>query len=113
MLALSQLAIFSFMLILLNLVCCSPELESMKLLPSNKTCISRWGGDRFRVCIEDIIELLVREFCVVSKPDWERLVQEGRDKYERVQAETVIRHNLPLAIDLLVKSGYSVIPPQD
>ncbi|MBN9643830.1 hypothetical protein ACFSSC_00835 [Corynebacterium mendelii] len=69
------------------------------------------GGDRFRVCLEDVIELLVREFCAVPKENWESLVQKGRQKYELQQAETVIRQNLALAIKLLEKSGYVVTPP--
>ena len=69
------------------------------------------GGDRYRVCIEDVIELLIREFDAIPKPNWENLVQRGRKKYELQQAETVIRHNFTLAINLLERSGYSVIPP--
>ncbi|WP_049168202.1 hypothetical protein [Corynebacterium propinquum] len=69
------------------------------------------GGDRYRICLEDVIELLVREFDAVPKSDWDSVVEKGRKKFELQQAETVIRHNFELAIDLLEKEGYSVIPP--
>lgn len=69
------------------------------------------GGDRYRICLEDVIELLVREFDAVPKSDWGSVVEKGRKKFELQQAETVIRHNFELAIDLLEKEGYSITPP--
>lgn len=71
------------------------------------------GGPRFRVCLEDIIELVIREFGAESQPGWEHVVQQGRKNYRAIQEETVIRQHLPRAITMLENMGYTITPPAD
>lgn len=71
------------------------------------------GGPRFRVCLEDIIELVIREFGAESLPGWEDVVQQGRKNYRLIQEETVIRQHLPRAVKMLEELGYTVTPPEE
>lgn len=69
------------------------------------------GGHRYRVCAEDMVELMIREFNVESLPGWEQRVENGRREYRAKQEETVIRKNLPRAIELLEGLGFEVCAP--
>lgn len=70
------------------------------------------GGHRYRVCLEDVIELVIREFGAEGKPGWQEVVQQGRARYRSSQAQTVIRKNLPMAIEVLRAHGYEVRDPE-
>ncbi|WP_157464384.1 hypothetical protein [Corynebacterium lipophiloflavum] len=70
------------------------------------------GDHRFRVCLEDIVELLVTEFAARPKNNWQEHVDRGREKFHKLQIETVIRHNVPTAVRLLENLGYEVHGPQ-
>ncbi|MGJ4051195.1 hypothetical protein ACN4DP_08835 [Corynebacterium macclintockiae] len=69
------------------------------------------GDERFRVCLEDVIELLANEFNAQTHDGWQQHIERGRNRYLSKQAETVIRKNLDLAIELLEQQGYKVKPP--
>lgn len=69
------------------------------------------GDERFRVCLEDVIELLANEFNAQTHDGWQQHIERGRNRYLSKQAETVIRKNLDLAIKLLEQQGYKVKPP--
>ncbi|SNV77660.1 Uncharacterised protein [Corynebacterium imitans] len=69
------------------------------------------GGHRFRVCLEDVIELLIREFGAEPLAGWEERVQSGRDTFYKAQTETVIMRNLPTAVDLLRQQGFEIRKP--
>lgn len=71
------------------------------------------GGHRYRVCAEDMIELMIREFNVEPLEGWEQRVEKGRQDYRAKQEETVIRKNLPKAIKILKELGFNVDPPAD
>lgn len=71
------------------------------------------GGHRFRVCLEDIIELLIREFNAEALNGWEEHVHNARGKYRTQQVETVVRKNLSLAISMLQELGYTIETPAD
>lgn len=66
------------------------------------------GGERYRVCLEDVVELLVNEFAAKPIPGWKQKVEEGRRKYERIQTDTVLRNNLERCAAILREEGYSV-----
>ncbi|WKD61619.1 hypothetical protein CCICO_08015 [Corynebacterium ciconiae DSM 44920] len=66
------------------------------------------GGVRYRICLEDVIELLVNEFGVEARPGWRERVCESRLQFDRLQTDTVIRKNLSRAVELLQEDGYSV-----
>lgn len=69
------------------------------------------GDERFRVCLEDVIELLANEFNAQTHDGWQQHIERGRNRYLSKQAETVIRKNPDLAIKLLEQQGYKVKPP--
>lgn len=69
------------------------------------------GDARFRVCLEDIVELLVKEFGAESIEGWEDIVGDRRGQFHQAQTETVISHNLETAARLLIGHGYTVEPP--
>lgn len=69
------------------------------------------GDERFRVCLEDVIELLANEFNAHTYDGWQHHIERGRNRYLSKQAETVIRKNLDLAIKLLEQQGYKVKQP--
>ena len=69
------------------------------------------GGHRYRVCLEDIIELVIREFNAESLAGWEARVKEGRRDYRKRQAETIISENTRLASEILEEIGFRVSPP--
>lgn len=59
------------------------------------------GDARFRVILEDVVELVIREFQVESLPGWEALELEGRKKFQGIQIDTVIRKNRDRAREIL------------
>lgn len=66
------------------------------------------GGHRFRVCLEDVIQLAVDELGFVARDSWQEHVANGRAKFRQKQAATVIRHHHELAAATLRELGYSV-----
>lgn len=66
------------------------------------------GGHRFRVCLEDVVELVIREFGVASLDGWEQRVLMGREEFRNSQKKAIIRSNPQLAIDVLRELGHTV-----
>ena len=67
------------------------------------------GGHRYRVCIEDVIQLAIAELGYIGRPGWESQVELGRKTFRRGQAAAVIRHNHELAVEILQADlGYQV-----
>lgn len=69
------------------------------------------GGERFRPCIEDIIQFLVEECGVDAVSGWRTVVDAGRERWRRVQLRTVVRDLQHEAADLLAREGWTVTPP--
>ncbi|GLZ39933.1 hypothetical protein [Actinokineospora sp. NBRC 105648] len=69
------------------------------------------GGARFRPCVEDVIEFLVRDCGMDAEPGWEHLVRGGRARWRRYQAMTVVRDMPETAATALSRLGYTVLPP--
>ncbi|BAU97433.1 hypothetical protein N24_3171 [Corynebacterium suranareeae] len=70
------------------------------------------GGHRYRVCLEDIVELVIREFRAEANPNWETRVQEGRRVFRERQTDTIIRKNLVRSVEMLKELGFKIEPPQ-
>jgi hypothetical protein len=70
------------------------------------------GGDRFRPCLEDIVEFLIRDCGFPGKDGWQELVREGRAKWRRIQIRAVVRDSPAEAIAALAAMGYSVALPE-
>lgn len=66
------------------------------------------GGHRFRVCLEDVVELVIREFGVEAHEGWEQHVITGRKRFRESQKRAVIRSNPHLAVEVLRELGYDV-----
>lgn len=66
------------------------------------------GGHRYRVCLEDVIQLAIAELGFRGKDKWEEHVKNGRSQFRSKQAETVIRQNHDLAAQTLRNLGYEV-----
>jgi hypothetical protein len=69
------------------------------------------GGERFRPCLEDIVEFLIRDCGFRGKDDWKAVVREGRAKWRRIQIRAVVRDSPAQAAAALAEMGYSVTPP--
>ena len=69
------------------------------------------GGDRFRPCLEDVIEFLVVECRFDSTAGWRAAVQAGREQWRRTQTRTVVRDSPGEAAAALRALGYTVEAP--
>lgn len=49
------------------------------------------GGERFRPCLEDIIEFAVDELGVVAVDEWRAVVESGREQWRWFQLASVVR----------------------
>lgn len=57
------------------------------------------GGSRFRPCLEDILDMLVRELGVDHQPGWRDALADGRERWRRMQTAAVVRDAPGEAID--------------
>lgn len=69
------------------------------------------GGDRFRPCLEDIVEFLVVECGFYRRPGWAQAVKAGRTKWRRYQLASAVRDCPSGAVKALERLGYAVTPP--
>jgi hypothetical protein len=69
------------------------------------------GGSRFRPCIEDVIEFLIRECRFDSVAGWEDTLTAGRARWRGYQAAAVARDFPEEAARTLHDLGYVVTPP--
>lgn len=63
------------------------------------------GGDRFRPCIEDVLEMLVVEFNITRKQTWKRAINDGRRRWHELQLSAAIRDNPERALLTLQRLG--------
>ncbi|BBY63488.1 hypothetical protein [Mycolicibacterium helvum] len=71
------------------------------------------GGDRFRPCLEDIVEFLIRDCGFDGQKGWKTTVKDGRAKWRRIQARAAVRDAPGEAAAALEDLGFTVIPPAD
>lgn len=69
------------------------------------------GGHRFRPCLEDLLEMLVSELGVDSTAEGLEALRDGRERWRRQQARSVVRDAPGEAVALLEELGYEVTPP--
>lgn len=70
------------------------------------------GGERFRPCMEDVLHFLIEECGVDSQAGWRRVVDEGREKWRRLQLRSAVRDLQQEAADVLSREGWTVTPPK-
>lgn len=69
------------------------------------------GGERFRPCIEDLLQFLIEECGIDPLPDWRDAVDEGRERWRRRQIRTVARDAPAEAAQVLRDLGWTVEAP--
>ncbi|WP_431835752.1 hypothetical protein [Cellulomonas sp. Y8] len=69
------------------------------------------GGHRFRPSFEDVLEMLVREFGLDTRPGWRAAVCAGRTRWRAVQLRAAVRDDPAGAAEALVDLGYAVRRP--
>lgn len=70
------------------------------------------GGERFRPCLEDVLEMLIRDCGVDAVDGWQAALEEGREKWRMRQFRTTVRDLQQEAADVLEKYGWTVSPPE-
>jgi hypothetical protein len=70
------------------------------------------GGERFRPCLEDVIEFLITDCGFCGGRNWQNLVRQGRAKWRRLQTRSVVRDAPTEAAEALRALGYTVTAPQ-
>lgn len=69
-------------------------------------------GDRFRPCLEDVIEFLVVECRFDCRERWRTELEAGRERWRRMQTRTVVRDSPSEAAAALRALGYTVNAPR-
>ena len=69
------------------------------------------GGERFRPCLEDVVEFLIRDCGFSGSSGWEETVRNGRAKWRRIQTGAVVRDSPESAAAELEAMGYQVNRP--
>ncbi len=70
------------------------------------------GGDRFRPCLEDVIEFLVVECRFDYREGWRAASEAGRERWRRMQTRTAVRDSPSEAAAALRALGYTVAAPE-
>ncbi len=71
------------------------------------------GGRRFRPCLEDLIEFCILERLVTPRPDWERVLDESRQRFRDDQLRAAVRRSPELAAGVLASEGWTVTKPDE
>lgn len=71
------------------------------------------GGPRFRPSLEDVVEILVREFGLDTNRGWQAAVTAGRAQWREKQLRAAVRDDPRTAADTLAHLGYAVTWPGD
>ncbi len=69
------------------------------------------GGERFRPCLEDLLQFLIDECGIDSLPGWQDAVKSGRERWRRRQIRTVARDAPAEVADVLRGLGWAVEEP--
>ncbi|VTR77470.1 hypothetical protein [Cellulomonas hominis] len=70
------------------------------------------GGHRFRPALEDVLEMVVREFGLDARDGWEGAIRAGRERWRDVQLRAAVRDDPAAATAALLALGYAVTPPR-
>ncbi|ROP44146.1 hypothetical protein [Streptomyces sp. PanSC9] len=83
----------------------SPALEALNRSGDEKRPLEKLhfpvGGRRFRPSLEDIIEFLVSERLADGREGWQRVVDEGRDRFQRNQLRAAMRRNTAVVAEFI------------
>lgn len=71
------------------------------------------GGERFRPCLEDVLQFLVVDCGVDSQQGWLDAVCDGRERWRRRQIGSAVRDVPAEAARILTELGWTVTPPEN
>lgn len=71
------------------------------------------GGERFRPCLEDVLQFLVLDCGVDHQEGWQAYVERGREEWRRRQLGSAVRDVPTEAARVLRELGWAVTPPAD
>lgn len=66
------------------------------------------GGDRFRPCLEDILEFVITEFGAEKQQNWRDSIRRGRVEWRQTQLQAAVRDQPAAAADVLRVLGWHV-----
>ena len=69
------------------------------------------GGERFRPCMEDVIQFLIQDCGIDSLPGWRDVIERGRESWRRMQLRSAVRDAPEDAANVLRDLGYVVEHP--
>lgn len=69
------------------------------------------GGERFRPCVEDLIQFVIEECGVDAVSGWQTVVDAGRERWRRIQLRTLVRDLQQEAAAVLKREGWTLTPP--
>jgi hypothetical protein len=69
------------------------------------------GGERFRPCLEDVLQFLVVDCGVDAHDGWQAVVEAGRERWRLRQLGSAVRDAPGKAADVLTELGWTVTPP--
>lgn len=69
------------------------------------------GGERWRPCLEDVLEMLVTDFGLDTRDGWKDALAEGRADWRKRQLKASIRDDPKTSADTLRRLGYNVTDP--
>ncbi|GAB3169508.1 hypothetical protein GCM10027059_34540 [Myceligenerans halotolerans] len=70
------------------------------------------GGERFRPCLEDVLEMLIRDCGVDHVASWEDAIRDGRQRWRIRQLRAAVRDLQSEAAEVLRKEGWLVTAPE-
>lgn len=71
------------------------------------------GGERFRPCLEDVLQFLIVD-CGVDRLDgWQSHIESGRERWRRMQLRSSVRDAPQDAANTLKSLGWIVQPPEN
>lgn len=72
------------------------------------------GGTRYRPCLEDFLEMIIKEFHFDTMAKWQEAVHAGRESWRIKQAKSIVRDLPDIAAQILQNElGYAITPPAD
>ncbi|WP_158373945.1 hypothetical protein [Cellulosimicrobium cellulans] len=69
------------------------------------------GGERFRPCLEDLIEMLIRDCGIDAAPGWQQVLEAERERWRLRQFRTAVRDLQDEAAAVLRAHGWEVTSP--
>lgn len=71
------------------------------------------GGARFRPCLEDLLEFVIREFGIDTVPGWEDVISVGRISWRHIQLAAAVRDDPDTARIALSELGENAPTDED